>query len=129
MPLSLRLTQDVEQRLSHLANRTGRSKTFYVLEAIREHIAALEELYLAEQEALDVRSGKSKTRPLADVEADLVALDAGRDGKPRSKTRPSTGVAIDLIAALVEPARKQQGPKSSRPTAASTKAKSSRAHR
>ena len=42
MPISARLPRDMERRLEDLAARTGRSKTFYVTEAIREHLADLE---------------------------------------------------------------------------------------
>ncbi len=67
MPLSIRLPSDVEARLSTLAARTGRSKTYYATEAIVEHIDDLEDLYLAEQRLTDIRSGKSQTTPLEDV--------------------------------------------------------------
>ena len=36
--VSLRLPDEVSQRLDHLAELTGRSKTFYMIEAIREHL-------------------------------------------------------------------------------------------
>lgn len=65
--VSLRLPDDVSQRLAELANRTGRSKTFYMIEAIREHLDDLEDLYLAEQRLIDIRAGRSKTVPLEDV--------------------------------------------------------------
>ena len=42
--VSLRLPDDVNQRLDHLVALTGRSKTFYMEEAIREHIDDLEDL-------------------------------------------------------------------------------------
>ena len=67
MPLSIRLPSEVEARLTDLAARTGRSKTYYVTEAIVEHIDDLEDLYLAEQRLIDIRSGKSQTVPLEDV--------------------------------------------------------------
>lgn len=65
--VSLRLPDEVSQRLDHLAELTGRSKTFYMVEAIREHIADLEDLYLAEQRLIDIRAGKSKAVPLEEV--------------------------------------------------------------
>ena len=43
------------------------SKTFYMIEAINEHIDDLEDLYLAEQRLIDIRSGKSKTIPIEKV--------------------------------------------------------------
>lgn len=67
MPLSIRLPADIEARLDDLANRTGRSKTFYVTEAIREHLGDLEDLFLAEQRLIDIQSGKTKTIPLEEL--------------------------------------------------------------
>lgn len=68
--LALRLPAEVEERLSALASATGRSKSFYAREAILEHLDDLEDLYLAEQRLLDIRSGKTKTIPLEDVMRD-----------------------------------------------------------
>lgn len=65
--VSLRLPDDVTQRLESLAALTGRSKTFYMLEAIREHIDDLEDVYLAERELQAIRTGESKTIPLKEV--------------------------------------------------------------
>ena len=65
--VSLRLPDDVSRRLQQLADRTGRSKTFYMLEAIQEHLDDLEDLYLAEQRLIDLRAGKSETVPLGEV--------------------------------------------------------------
>jgi RHH-type transcriptional regulator, rel operon repressor / antitoxin RelB len=45
--LAIRLPEDVENRLSQLAERTGRTKTFYVKEAILEHLDDMEDKYLA----------------------------------------------------------------------------------
>ena len=75
MPISLRLPADVEARLNDLAVRTGRSKTFYATEAIREHIDDLEDLYLAEQRLIDLRAGRSRTYTLEEVERDLGLAD------------------------------------------------------
>ncbi len=75
MPISLRLPEDVEARLNDLAARTGRSKTFYAIEAIREHIDDLEDLYLAEQRLIDLRAGRSRTYTLEEVERDLGLAD------------------------------------------------------
>lgn len=71
MSVSLRLPSDLNQRLGHLAEKTGRSKTFYMLEAIKQHLDDLEDLYLAEQRLLDVRVGRSTTHSLDYVERSL----------------------------------------------------------
>jgi RHH-type rel operon transcriptional repressor/antitoxin RelB len=65
--VSLRLPEDVSARLQDLAERTGRSKTFYMVEAIREHLDDLEDVYLAEQRLIDLRTGKTQAVPLEEV--------------------------------------------------------------
>ena len=45
MPMSIRFTADEESRLEALATRTGRSKSFYVREAVQAHLAELEDAY------------------------------------------------------------------------------------
>ena len=65
--VSIRLPQDLSNRLDVLAERTGRSKTYYIREAIAEHLAELEDLYLAEQRLLDINAGKTKTVTLDEV--------------------------------------------------------------
>jgi RHH-type rel operon transcriptional repressor/antitoxin RelB len=65
--VSLRLPDDVSARLQQLAELTGRSKTFYMVEAINQHIDDLEDLYLAERELEEVRAGRSTTVPLEEV--------------------------------------------------------------
>jgi len=67
MAISIRLSPDIESRLKNLAALTGRSKTYYVTQAIYEHLDDLEGLYLAERELEAIRSGRSTTIPLADV--------------------------------------------------------------
>ena len=46
--LSIRLDPDIERRLSQLAKRTGRTKTYYARELIEGNIEDLEDRYLAE---------------------------------------------------------------------------------
>ena len=69
--LAIRLPESVEKRLSRLAKRTGRTKTFYAREAILQHLEDLEDLYLAEQRLKDLRAGRSNAFSIADVERDL----------------------------------------------------------
>lgn len=58
--VSLRLPNDVAERLSLLAKETGRSKTYYMVEAIKTYIEDLEDIYIAEQRLTDIRAGKSQ---------------------------------------------------------------------
>jgi RHH-type rel operon transcriptional repressor/antitoxin RelB len=45
--LAIRLPEDIEGRLTALAAKTGRTKTFYAREAILEHLDDMEDKYLA----------------------------------------------------------------------------------
>lgn len=65
--VSLRLPDDLVKRLNHLAQATGRSKTFYMLEAIKEHLDDLEDLYLAEQRLIAIRAGQTQTISLDEM--------------------------------------------------------------
>ena len=66
-PVSLCLPGEVSQRLQQLARRTGRSNPFYILEAIREHLDDLKDLYLADQRLIDLRAVKSRAVSLEEV--------------------------------------------------------------
>jgi len=69
--VSLRLPENLSKRLTRLSKRTGRSKTFYMVEAIREHLDDLEDLYLAEQRLIALHEGRSRTYRLEEVVRDL----------------------------------------------------------
>ena len=65
--LAIRLPVEIEERLEKLAKSTGRTKSFYVRQAILEHLEELVDIYLAERVLEDIRQGKQKTVPLAKV--------------------------------------------------------------
>ena len=46
--LAIRLPEDIEKRLTDLAEKTGRTKTWYARQAILEQLDDLEDYYLAE---------------------------------------------------------------------------------
>jgi len=69
--LTLRLPTEIEQRLTRLAKKTGRTKSYYARQAILEHLDMLEDVYLAEQRLIDIKSGKSKTLSLDELEQSL----------------------------------------------------------
>ncbi len=45
--LAIRLPEEIEKRLTDLAAKTGRTKTFYAKEAILQHLDEIEDRYLA----------------------------------------------------------------------------------
>ncbi len=67
--LAVRIDPETEKRLTALAERTGRTKTFYAREAILTHLDDLEDFYLAEERMRDFRS--EDAIPLADLKRDL----------------------------------------------------------
>ena len=65
--LGVRLEPAIQARLTALAAATGRTKAFYVREAILKHLDDLEDIYLAEQRLEDIRAGRGDTVSLEEV--------------------------------------------------------------
>ncbi|MGM0675576.1 MAG: type II toxin-antitoxin system RelB family antitoxin [Spirochaetota bacterium] len=65
--IAVRLPKDLEARLDRLAKKTGRTKTYYVREAITEHLEEIEDVYLARQVLERVRAGEEDTVALEDL--------------------------------------------------------------
>lgn len=73
--VSLRLPDDVSERRAGLARQTGRTKTFYMIETIRENRADLEDDYIARQLLAEIDAGRSRSWTLEEVERDLGLAD------------------------------------------------------
>ena len=71
MTIAFRPTGDQEQRLEALAKRTGRSKSFYLKEALDMHLAELEDAYWAHDVADRWEASDQKTRPLSEIANEL----------------------------------------------------------
>jgi RHH-type rel operon transcriptional repressor/antitoxin RelB len=67
MTYSIRLPHEIEKRLANLSAQTGRRKSFYVKEAILEHLDDIEDIYLAEKRLERIKSGRTQTIPLQEV--------------------------------------------------------------
>ena len=65
--ISVDLPPEIEERLDALAKATGRSKSFYVREAVLEHLADIEDICLAEQRLADLQAGRTKAVPIEQV--------------------------------------------------------------
>jgi RHH-type rel operon transcriptional repressor/antitoxin RelB len=65
--LTIRLPQSIEKRLEKLVRRSGHTKSFYVREAVIQHLDDLEDIYLAENSLKRIRSGKDRVIPLEEV--------------------------------------------------------------
>ena len=58
--MSVRLPDEMYERLRSLADRTGRSATYYLREAVVEHLEDLEDVYMAEQTLEKIRRGEEQ---------------------------------------------------------------------
>jgi RHH-type transcriptional regulator, rel operon repressor / antitoxin RelB len=65
--LAIRLPLSVGKRLERLARRSGRSKSYYVREAILLYLGELEDIYLAERALRRIRAGKDRVIPIEKV--------------------------------------------------------------
>ena len=63
--LAVRLPEDLEARLEHLSDQTGRFKSYYVREALSAYMDDLEDHYLAEQRAK--KFGRASGVPLDEL--------------------------------------------------------------
>jgi RHH-type rel operon transcriptional repressor/antitoxin RelB len=69
--LAVRLPESIERRLDALAEKTGRTKTFYVREAVLQHISDMEDLYLAHHIKERIGNAEERTYTLDEVIKDL----------------------------------------------------------
>ena len=74
-PFSIRLDDELDARLERIARLTGRSKSFYVKQALEEQIQDLEDLYLARKVATRVADGRERLIPLEELERELGVAD------------------------------------------------------
>lgn len=58
--IGVRLPPEIENRLDALAKATGRTKTYYVREAILEHLNDLEDAYLADAVMERIQRGEER---------------------------------------------------------------------
>lgn len=65
--LAIRLPEEIEKRLDALAKKTGRTKTYYVREAVIDHLEELEDIYLS----LDRLEKPAKRWSLDDLEKEV----------------------------------------------------------
>jgi len=57
---AIRLPDELSNRLSNLAEHTGRTVSYYMREAITTHIDDLEDIYISEKALEEIRSGKDR---------------------------------------------------------------------
>ena len=71
MTVSIRLDPLIEQRLDHLSQQTGRSKSYYLRELIEGGLDDLEDFYLADATMERVRKGQEAVIDSTEVRSSL----------------------------------------------------------
>jgi len=56
---AIQLPKDIEIRLNTLATSTGRTKSYYIREALLKHLTRLETIYLAEKRQQTTRARRN----------------------------------------------------------------------
>lgn len=65
--IAVRVPASIESRLKRLSAKTGRTKTYYVREAIVNQLDDLEDFYLAEKRLAAIESGKTRTTSMREM--------------------------------------------------------------
>ena len=73
--LTVRVPENIEKRLNHLAAATKRPKSYYVREALERVLEDLEDAYLAEYEYEEFLKSGQQPKPIDQVERDLGLAD------------------------------------------------------
>ena len=62
-----RFDVEIVEWLTELARRTGRTRSYYIKEAVEEKLVDMELIYLAQSRAEDLRAGRSSTISLDEI--------------------------------------------------------------
>lgn len=65
--ISLKLSKEIDKRLTRIADLTGRSKNFYIKEAIREHLNSLENMYVDDKILRNIESNRDDSVSLDEM--------------------------------------------------------------
>ena len=68
---AIRIPDETYERLQALAQRTGRTSTFYIREAIEAHLDDLEDVFRADQVLIERQLGKNRTFSLDEMNREL----------------------------------------------------------
>lgn len=71
MTISIRLDTETEMRLTRLAEKTGRTKSYYLRELIEQGLDDLEDYYLAIDVLERIRKGEEPVYSLEEVKSHL----------------------------------------------------------
>lgn len=95
--VALRLSKETAERLQLLADKTGRTKTYYAQEAIEKHIKDLERKYM----------GEKASRPALVAPVVKAAATRKAPAKPVASKTKKAAPAASKAKKLVKPASKK----------------------
>jgi len=73
--INFRVDEAINDRLERMARLTGRTKTWYIREAVSEYLDDMEDIYLADQVMERVEQGEENVHALEDLERELGLAD------------------------------------------------------
>jgi RHH-type rel operon transcriptional repressor/antitoxin RelB len=73
--INIRVDEAVNARLERMARLTGRTKTWYVREAVSAYLDDMEDIYLADRVMDRVEHGDESVHALEDLERELGLAD------------------------------------------------------
>jgi len=87
--LAISLPEKIEERLERLAKRTGRTKAYYIRQAVVEHLQDLEDVEVADKRLENLPRGKTRTVPISQL-LKKHGVDAGYS-RTLSSRKPRNG--------------------------------------
>lgn len=64
MAMTIRLSQELDERLNNLTKQTGRSKSYYLVEALESYLENMEDLLISNAVLERIKTGKERTYSL-----------------------------------------------------------------
>lgn len=73
--MAVRLPNALFERLKNLSDKTGRTATYYLREALNEHLDDMEDIYLAEQTLIHHHASGERNYSLEEIKDELGLAD------------------------------------------------------
>lgn len=71
MAITIRLSEQLDERLSNLTKQTGRSKSYYLTEALESYLENMEDLLISNAVLERIRTGKERVYSVNEVRNEL----------------------------------------------------------
>ena len=69
--MTIRLSEQLDERLSNLTKQTGRSKSYYLTEALESYLENMEDLLISNAVLERIRTGKERVYSVNEVRNEL----------------------------------------------------------